>query len=132
MRLHNGKRITAALVGIGLCFVLIGCAEVYRAAGMSDEQAAEQIDRDREALLEAAGPASALAWQLATAGVSAVGAILTALLGKWLGDERKLSAAVIHGVERSAKGNVKQTVQATAETAGVQEKLAKRVQKLTG
>ena len=73
-----------------------------------------------------------LFWQIATVATAGVGTILSALLARWVGVERKISGAIIAGVESADNGDVKKAVQAKAVAAGVEGKLAKRVKAITG
>lgn len=72
------------------------------------------------------------AWQLVTVFVSGLGAGVAALLSKWLIKERKISRAMIEGIEASNPANVKNSICKYAGIHGVQTALHKRVKQLTG
>ncbi len=152
--LHCSPR-TAALVlaAIFLLFLTIGCAAALRKTGLDQAEAdriaaaaherlshaaAQAVENIKEGLDQghdlktiAVKTSSAFAWQLATIGASTIGAVLSGLLAKWLGTERKISAALITGIEKNPSNSVKDSVNEASIRAGIQPQLHRRVQALT-
>jgi len=148
---HNW--IFFVMLAIGIGFIIVGCSGVYRALGMPDETPAVAGEADEEAIRAAAAEAvaefaaqlasgvplpaaaaatgSKLAWQLATVLLGGAGTIISTLLAKWLGTEKKITSSLIRGIEKSGKDNVKTAVKAEATSAGVEPVLHSRVTKLT-
>jgi len=148
------KTVGNLLIVLSLAFVVIGCTGLYRMFGLSEDAAEEQAGLDQAALQDAVKDAvvqvqaglaagqdlktvavkagSAFVWQIATVLVSGIGAVLSGLLGKLLKTERKITAAVITGVEKGSKSEVKESIQRAAIAAGVEPALHKRVKALTG
>lgn len=146
---------TAALIlcAIIALFLLLGCAAMLRKTGIDQAEAdrlaaiAEQnlaaaaaeavhniktgIDRGHDIKSIAVKTTSPFAWKLATIGASTIGAVLSGLLAKWLGTEKKMLAATITGIEHNPTGNVKESVEARATARGVEKQLHRRVQALT-
>ena len=125
-------RIWAGLIAIGVCFVLIGCTQFYRTIGLTDRQATTQVAEDQAVAIRVIESGRELLWQVISVAVAGVGAVLTGLLGRWLGTERKMTRAMIRGIEATTSDKVKASVQAMARAAGVEGKLHKRVRALTG
>lgn len=119
------------LIFVGMIFVLIGCENVYRWFGFTEEQVAEQTAKDAAAVEDVVEHGREIGWQIATTVIAGVGAVVSGLLGKWLGTERKISRAVIAGVEAADKQNVKEAIKREALSLGVESKLHKRVEALT-
>jgi len=151
----NCSRTTATLIifiTISL-FVLIGCQSLFRSAGLSDEQAAAQTAELKTALEGAATAAiadiqtglaeghdlktiavktgSAFLWKILTAAGATVGVVLNGLLAKCLGTEKKMTKALITGIEANNSPTVKQLVKEKALLAGVEKQLHRRVDALT-
>ena len=141
------------MLTIGLVFIVVGCAGVYRALGVP-ETTANQLGPEDEAAIAAAvqsgisdvvaqvatgtpittaavSAGSTLAWKLATIFLGGAGTILSTLLAKWFGTEKKINTALIRGIEKSDKDTVKKAVQAEAMATGVESKLHTRVVSLT-
>jgi len=129
--MQNGKKLWAGLAVVVICFVIIGCGTIYKVVGLDEQQAATQQAKDAEVIISVVEQGRELAWQLATLGVAAVGTIVTGFLGKWLKNEKALTAAVIAGVEKTDKAGVKASIRSVALDAGVEGLLHKRVKKLT-
>ena len=148
---HNW--IFYVMLSLGLVFIIVGCAGVYRTLGVPDEQAANQGALDEAAITAAvtegmteftnqlaagqplpaaaASAGSALAWKLATILLGGAGTIISTLLAKWLGTERKITSSIIRGVEKGDKPGIKESIKAEAMSAGVEVALHKRVTALT-
>ena len=151
----NCSRRTATIVILSILalFLLIGCASLFRSAGLSDDQAAQQTAELKLALADATASAIATAqagltqghelktiavktasvflWKIIAAGASSAGIILTGLLAKWLGTEKKITKALITGVEKSKNITAKTQIYKKASAAGIETQLHKRVQSLT-
>jgi len=138
----NCSRTTATLI---ICatiflFILIGCASLFRSAGLTDEQAALQTAELKSALADATAAAiahvqtglaeghdlqtiavkasSAFIWKIVAAAGATIGVVLNGLLAKWLTTEKKINKAMIAGVEKSNDQSAKQQIQKQALTAG--------------
>lgn len=136
-----------------LLFLLIGCASLFRSAGLTDDQAAEQTAQLKTALSDAATAAvadittglaeghdlktiaarasSAFLWKIIAAAGASAGIVLNGLLAKWLGTEKKINKAIITGVENSNDKSTKTAIRTAAIAAGIEPKLHARVQTLT-
>ncbi len=141
------------LLSITLLFVLVGCAALLRSAGLDQDQAAQQsaaleralnhglaaaVDEIKTGLAEGHSPStialnatSQMIWKLIAAGSSTAGVVLSSLLAKWLGTEKKIAKAMIDGIEESEGIDVKSTVHKKAVEAGVEPALAARVRAYT-
>lgn len=146
---------TAALFlsTIIILFVLVGCAALLRSAGLSADQAADQEARLKAALADAVTDAvadvqtglgeghdlealalktaSEFLWKIVAASASTAGVVLSGLLAKWLGTERKINKVLITSIESAKDLDVKATVKTKATAAGIEPKLAARVRALT-
>lgn len=151
----NCSRATATIIITItiLLFVLIGCASLFRSAGLTDQQAAEQTAQLQTALQGAATAAiadiqtglqeghdlktiavktsSAFIWKIIAAAGASLGIVLNGLLARWLGTEKKMTRAMIAAVEKTPNNNVKESIKAEAQLAGVEPQLHRRVQALT-
>lgn len=149
------SRPTASIIlfTIILLFTIIGCSSLFRSAGLSDEETTQQIAELKTALIEATTSAIAdiktgikeghdlktlaiettttFAWKIATAAASTIGVILSTLLAKWLGTERKITKALIAGVEITEGNLIKTEIKKNAIAAGVEKQLHKRIIALT-
>lgn len=135
------------------CCFYFGCAEIYRRMGYSqiDADAEAQADRDaiigavvegvaagqqedaeREAYIQAKlRAAKAGLWQALAAGIAALSGVVTTTFGFLFKRERKITAAVITGVEKNSGGEVKAAIQDAATSSGVETALHNRVKRLT-
>lgn len=151
----NCSRTTATIIILAtiFLFVLIGCASLFRSAGLTDEQAAAQTTELKSALEGAATAAiadiqtglaeghdlktiaarasAAFIWKIVAAAAATAGVVLNGLLAKWLGTEKKINKAMITGVENSVDNHVKTSIKAAAIAAGVEPQLHARVKSLT-
>ena len=151
----NCSRTTATIIITTtiLLFVLIGCQSLFRSAGLTDEQAAQQTAELKSALDAAAAAAIATAqqslaqghdlkttavkassiflWKILAAAAATLGVALNTLLAKWLGTEKKITKAMITAVENTNDPSAKQAIRSAAIAAGVESKLHARVKALT-
>lgn len=151
----NCSRRTATLIIFAsiFLFVLIGCQSLFRSAGLTPEQAAQQTAQLKSALEGAATSAiaeiqtgleeghdlktiavktsSTFIWKIITAAGATIGVVLNSLLAKWLTTEKKINKAIITGVENHEAGDVKASIKHAALAAGIQSKLHARVKALT-
>lgn len=151
----NCSRSSATLIVCAtiLLFILIGCQALFRSAGLSDDQAAQQIADLKSALAEATTAAiadvqtglaeghdlksiavktgSTFIWKIITAGGAAIGIVLNGLLAKWLRTEKKITKTLITGIENDNHDSTKTTVHKLALAAGIEPQLHKRVKALT-
>jgi len=116
---------------IGVLFIAVGCAGFYKALGFTDQQITEQIAQDREAIKIILEQGRWTAHEIITTTLAGLGTILSGFLAKWLGTERKITSALITGVEAGDVGNVKETIKNKATAAGVEPILHRRVIALT-
>lgn len=141
------------IVLIALLFILIGCGALLRKTGVPPEEAAkisaefkeELSDSVTEAVAEIATAVAegqdlktaairtttSMIWKIATAGASVLGVALSSLLGKWLKTERKITTAMIKGVELNSSNTTKEVIKQTALKAGIEKQLHRRVVSLT-
>ncbi|MBA7705925.1 hypothetical protein ES703_114767 [subsurface metagenome] len=147
---------TTAIITItaSIClFVLIGCQALFKSAGLTDEQAAEQTAELKTALTEATTAAladihtglaeghdlktiavkasSTFIWKIIAAAGATLGVVLNGLLAKWLSTEKKISKAMITGIETDNDNTVKAAVHQKALDAGIEPQLHARVKALT-
>lgn len=129
----NCSTKTAALlfILIGLLFCLTGCVQLYKLLGLTDEQTQEQISQDQETIIRTITTTRNTAADIITTAVAGLGAIASGFLAKWLGTERKITKAIITGVEEANGISVKESVQRNATAAGIQPQLHARVKALT-
>ena len=119
------------LILLGSMFLLTGCPALYRALGLTEEQAAAQTAKDqadRQKLLDQVRFTST---EIISTALAGAGAILSALLARWLGTEKKINKAMITGVENSNDNSAKKAIRSAAIAAGVESKLHTRVKSLT-
>lgn len=151
-RCSRNAALTIITITIFL-FILIGCHALFRSAGLTDQQAAQQTAELKSALEGAAAAAvadiqtglaeghdlktiavkasSAFLWKMIAAAGATLGVVLNGLLAKWLSTEKKINKAIITGVEFAKPNGVKETIQHHATLAGVENKLHARVKSLT-
>jgi len=146
-------KMTIVLVACIVVYLIAGCASAYKAMGLTSEQAAAAVDKDKAAAQKAgqevrdalarvlAGEqvpmesaidnARVTLWQAVSAAIGVVAAAGGAIMTKAIGTERKMSAALIAGVEKANPDNVKKSIAVQSIQRGVGVKLAARVRKLT-
>lgn len=124
---------TAALILIilGSILLLAGCTQLYRTIGLTPNQVQQQTALDQAAIQLTIEQARTHFWQIVSATIGGAGTILSGLLARWLGTERKITAAMITGIEKAPQNAVKQSITAKAVAAGVEPKLNARVRALT-
>ncbi len=151
----NCSRTTATIIIFVtiFLFILIGCQSLFRSAGLTHEEAALQIAQLEAALADATSAAiadiqtglaqghdlktiavktsSAFLWKIIAAAGASVGVVLNGLLAKCLSTEKKITKAMIKGVQSNSTNDVKQNIKAQATAAGVENALHKRVKALT-
>ena len=116
---------------IGTLFILVGCAEVYKAAGLTEEQTDEQVSEDQKVIIRTVTQVRTTTADILTSAIAGFGTIASGFLAKWLGTERKITKALIAGIEKAAPGSVKESVHQQATDAGIEPQLSKRVAALT-
>lgn len=124
---------TAGIIFIvlGCLFVTVGCEKLYSTIGLSDEQIAEQTAQDQEAIENIIETGRTQIYDVVVTILAGTGGILSGLLAKWLKTERKITTAIIQGVETASSDNVKTSIQQKATAAGVENELHTRVSALT-
>jgi len=151
----NCSRTTATvIISVTIfLFILIGCQSLFRSAGLTDEQAAQQTAQLKSALEGATAAAiadiqtgleqghdlktiavktsSAFLWKIIAAAGATVGVVLNGLLAKWLRTEKKITKVLITGVEKTNSTDLKQSIAAAAGAAGLEPQLHARVKALT-
>lgn len=119
------------LITLGSIFVLVGCTQVYKTLGLTEKQAQDQTEKDQEATGAIIDQARITTTEIVTTALAGLGAILSGILAKWLNTEKKITAALITGIESAANSTTKQKVKSTATSAGIEPKLHARVLALT-
>ena len=118
-------------IPIGFTTSLLGCATWYEQMGFTKDESQALAAKDRTKFLEVKQQADSIFWESMSVAIAGAGTLLSGLLGKYLLSERKISKAVILGVENAANDEVKATIEKTAIALGVEDKLSKRVESLT-
>ncbi len=129
----NCSQKTAMIVFIliGSLFCLVGCTQFYKLIGLSDQQAADQVaadQADRQQIIEGI---RITATDVIITAIAGAGAIASGFLAKWLGTEKKITTAMITGIEDAHASDVKASVKRNATAAGVESQLNARVKALT-
>lgn len=146
-------KLTILCLACILWAMFVGCASAYKAMGLTTEQAAAAVEKDKAAaqkagqevrdalarvlageqmpMEEAIDDARVTLWQAVSAAIGVVGAAGAAIMTKALGTERKMNAAMIAGIEKANPEDVKRAVTLASMQRGVSVKLATRVRKLT-
>ena len=125
------KTLAMALICLGVLFSITGCTQIYKLIGLTEEQTNEQVDLDRQVITRTITEVRTQAADLITTAVAAAGTIASGLLATWLGRERKITKALIVGIENSPELDTKKNVRNAAISAGVEKALHKRVEALT-
>jgi len=114
-----------------LLFAGLSCAPLMRSVGL-DEQEIADIHGIAVDELDAVKDVGRVALsEVITAVIAGVGAVTSAVLARMLTTERKISKAVIAGVEAGDTSETKAAIQKAAVAAGVEDPPHKRVQSLT-
>ncbi|MBA7645778.1 hypothetical protein ES703_53536 [subsurface metagenome] len=122
---------TFLFILIGILFLCIGCEQLYKTIGLTDEQIQNQVTQDQAAQKQIIEGIRLTTTELITTAIAGIGAIASGLLAKWLNTERKITKVLITGIEDSDQNTTKETVQTRALAAGIQPKLHARVKALT-
>ena len=122
---------TVVFILMGCLFILTGCAQVYKVLGLTEEQVAEQVSEDQKTIIRTITKVRTTTAEIVTTAIAALGTIASGFLAKWLGTERKMTAALITAIESSDGVNVKEAAQAKATAAGIETQLHARVISLT-
>lgn len=125
-------RIYLCLAIITGLFLVVGCGGFYKMLGLPSPEVDELVKDDALRTLQAVQEGRTIFWQAATAAIGSLGAVVSVLLGKYIQVERKISKAMIMGIEKSEGNGVKGQVAKQAVRYGVDKPLTKRVTKLTG
>lgn len=122
---------TFLFILLGSILLFAGCAQLYRTIGMTEDQVDEQVTADQQARGAIIDTVRSSATDMIATALAGLGAIVSGFLAKWLGTERKLTKALITGIEENESKTVKSSVRAMAVAAGIEKKLHKRVVSLT-
>ncbi|GAI72736.1 unnamed protein product [marine sediment metagenome] len=99
--------------------------------GVPPAEADELVKDDSLRTFQIVQEGRTIFWQAATAVMGSLGAVVSVLLGKYLSVERKMSKAMIMGIEGVEGTGVKGKVAKQAARYGVDNPLKRRVAKLT-
>ncbi|MBA7709906.1 hypothetical protein ES703_118832 [subsurface metagenome] len=80
---------------IGSLFIFIGCEKLYKTIGLTEEQTAAQVAQDQDATQQIVQQVRWTTHEIITTALAGAGTILSGLLAKWLGTERKMIVAVV-------------------------------------
>ncbi len=116
---------------LGTFFLLTGCAQLYRTIGMNENQIADQVQKDQTVIAKIIDTTRTTTTEIITSALAGLGAIVSGFLAKWLGTEKKITKAMILGIETANESSVKGHVQDSARQLEIQSQLHKRVQALT-
>ena len=131
--LLNCSRTTATVtfILIGSLFCLVGCAQFYKAIGLSDEQIAAQVAADQTDRQEIIEGIRLTTTEILTTAVAGIGAIASGFLARTLGTEKKINKVLITAIEPDSNSSLKTRIKAKATAAGIEKKLNARVKALT-
>lgn len=119
------------LILLILLFLIGGCAAFYRAIGLTEEQTQSQLEKDQEERQKTIQQVRFTTHEIVATAIAGAGTIISTLLARWLGTERKITTALITGIEHSRTDNTKESVKTEATAAGIQPVLHRRVKALT-
>ena len=125
------NHVATAIIALGTILLITSCTHIYKFIGLTDQQTANQTAKDQAVTIHVIDTAREQLWQIITAAVTATGGLASGLLARWLGTEKKITAALITGIEAARPDHVKESVTAKATSAGVESKLNARVRALT-
>lgn len=125
------KHIASAIIALGAILLIASCTGIYKFIGLTNEQPADQAAKDQTATITIIETGREQLWQIIAAAVTAAGGLASGLLARWLGTEKKITAAVITGIEDAHASDVKASVKRNATAAGIEPQLNKRVRSLT-
>ena len=130
--LHCTQKTAAILfILIGSLFTFTGCIQLYKLLGLTEEQTQEQVAEDQKTIIRTITQVRTTAAEIITTAVAGLGAIASGFLAKFLHTERKITTILIKGIETGENPTVKEAVHSKAVAAGLEPKLAARVQALT-
>ncbi len=124
---------TAAIlfIFIGSLFCLAGCAQLYKFIGLTEEQTQEQLAEDQKTMIRTITLTRNTAADIITTALAGIGTIASGFLAKWLGTERKITKAMIIGIENTDSNLLKKNVNTQAHKLRIEPQLHKRVKSLT-
>lgn len=122
---------TIVFIVVGSLFILTGCARLYNLIGLTDEESAEQQQKDSDSRGEILDNVRTTTSEIVSYAIAGVGSILSGFLAKWLHTERKLTTTLITGIESANDLGAKKSVEAKATAAGLEPLLHSRIIKLT-
>ncbi len=122
---------TFLFILLGSLFVFAGCAQLYRSIGMNEDQVSEQVAADQEVRGAIVNTIRTTSTDMISTALAGLGAIVSGFLAKWLGTERKMTKALIAGVELNDSKSTKESIHSIATASGIEKKLHKRVVSLT-
>lgn len=125
------RTLALALIGLGFLFTLVGCAQVYKFLGLTEKQTKEQVSKDQKTIIRTITEVRTTTADIISATVAGIGALASGLLARLLGTERKITKAMIVGIEKTPELDVKKNVRTEAISAGIEKALHKRVASLT-
>lgn len=119
------------LIFLGSTLFLIGCAQLYKMIGLTEEQTAAQVAQDQAAIQQTIEQVRWTTHEIITTALAAAGTIASGLFARWLGTERKITTALIGAIEHADNTTTKEIITTKAISAGVESKLNARVRALT-
>jgi len=119
------------LICLGILFSMVGCAQFYKMIGLTEKQTTDQVSEDQKVIIRTISEVRTTAADIVSASVAGLGAIASGLLARLLGTERKITKALIVGIEKTPELDTKKNVRDQAISAGVEKALHKRVVSLT-
>lgn len=122
---------TIVFILVGSLFLAAGCAQFYRAIGLTEEQTAGQIKKDQDDRQQIIEGIRLTTTELITSAIAGLGAIASGFLARALGTERKITKVLIGNIETNNNENLKTAITAEALQLGIENKLYARVKALT-
>lgn len=147
------RTLALSLICLGFLFSMVGCAQFYKMLGLTEKQTTDQVSEDQKVIIQAISEIRDTAADQATetqkviirtisevrttaadivsVSAAALGTLASGLLARWLGTERKITKALIVGIENAPASDAKASIKSVAISAGVEKALHKRVASLT-
>lgn len=122
--------LLAGIVSMFVAVIVIGCGTLYKTLGLPPEQVEVQVAKDAVIVEAVVEQTRNTFWPILSAAIGCAGTLVSALLAKLLVTERKMTGAMIAGVEKAGNGDAKKAVTVESLRRGVGVQLAKRVRKL--
>ena len=116
---------------LALGSLMPGCGILYRSAGFSTADVAKLEAEDNVFTREVVTYLRALSWETVYGVTALLGGVLTGWLGLRVRTERKITKAVIQGVEKGSSKGAKPLILKEAMKLRVSKALHRRVKKLT-